>query len=650
MREQRRRSNSAGGRFIERLFRGLDEAELCWLLSSKINSCVSIYSIETQSVSFATTDVIPWPVLFLLGYRNKKHSFFTGAAPKISQVSSAVVDAVHKLKWRHHFASLGEDSKLLPKALRYKRKTCAFTLQCKSPDLNMLCKELQKVVHCSAARSIAKMRGRPRRHGNTLPIEKAAHEWIRCSNWAPVPSDKNGGYVLVNIAELVVAQRTLLAGPWYRPVAPLSPQMWKNSFVPSYVRICREVVAVDDRINLSLLLASLDGGLLRMHSFLIHTVKDHKDPGEVVFRAIHSSSGHAFTGLMSWMNLVMDDVLRKFRHILTSCDGLLHDLKGFVPVKDMILVHFDLKDFFMQGSPAFLAHHASLMVPVRFRRPFRAAVLLVLENQYVCSRLIPGELWQVITGAGMGLRCSSSIADLAFLHSMELMGLGLATRRTQEISGIRFYRRFRDNLLFFFDPHFIKINNLVRRLKAAHPYTGKVEEASTTCITFLDVQLFIDLKAGIINYCPHLKPTALRSVLSIYSGHPSHVHGAWLKAYMLRIRKRASSVEWYVSFKDFILQKLCEAGVDRTLLAELDEQCKFTYPVPITSSGTLKKQRKSSFWLVLPFHPVWHKDLNRDVARLSRLFEQHNIPGISKHIGVSWSLRSPSLASSVIKY
>ena len=102
----------------------------------------------------------------------------------------------------------------------------------------------------------------------------------------------------------------------------------------------------------------------------MHTVKDHKPKGKVAFRAIHSSASHAFTGMMSWFNLVMDQQLWEFKHVLVSCDQLLAELNDLEVQPDTIIVHFDLKDLFMQGSVDFLAHHACLMVPNEFRAVF----------------------------------------------------------------------------------------------------------------------------------------------------------------------------------------------------------------------------------------------------------------------------------------
>ncbi len=53
-----------------------------------------------------------------------------------------------------------------------------------------------------------------------------------------------------------------------------------------------------------------------------------------------------------------------------------------------------------------------------------------------------------IEGSGMGLIHSSVISSLACLHAVELMGPKLAISSSQRSWGIRWYRRYADNLVF----------------------------------------------------------------------------------------------------------------------------------------------------------------------------------------------------------
>lgn len=199
---------------------------------------------------------------------------------------------------------------------------------------------------------------------------------------------------------------------------------------------------------MSILTSGIEGGFSIMCSWLMHTCKDHKPAGEVRFRPVHGSSGHVFQGLMPWLNLIMGTTSGKFKHLLTSCDCLLKDLSFFEPPEDMVMLHYDLKDFCMMGTPSFLAHHASMVLPLQYRSIAKKALVFILENQILGSRLLPGEFWRVTEGSGMGLKVSSNVANLAFMHSSEMCGIGILSARFSLLHRVVFYRRFRDNLMF----------------------------------------------------------------------------------------------------------------------------------------------------------------------------------------------------------
>ena len=90
-----------------------------------------------------------------------------------------------------------------------------------------------------------------------------------------------------------------------------------------------------------------------------------------------------------------------------------------------VIMHMDLKAFFLTGSAEFLTHHSSLLVPLRFRKVFRSVLMFPLNNKLVTSSVFPNEFWKVVVGSGMGFRCSSEMADVAFLHACELCGLAI---------------------------------------------------------------------------------------------------------------------------------------------------------------------------------------------------------------------------------
>ena len=637
---------------IERLFQGLDASDVNWLLSDKINSSLYIFDHEAKSVSRLTSSEVPWPVLFMLGRRHKKFRFLSNSMPTQSQLREALDDASSKLKWNNFFAERDDKHVGPPRTLLFRKKVASFTGTA-APEVNDFCARMSQRFRDGALQAVSRCFGRARRHGNVLPIDRAAHAWLENSNFAAVPCDKETGYCLVNLQDFDAMQSSILSKDWYREADPfyIGANHWSRSLMPYYAGLAKKIAEVDDRVTVSRIMSSLQFGRSRYPAQLMHTVKTHKKAGLVTFRPVHASSNHPFTGIMAWINLVTDMALTNFRHVLRSCDDLLRHVRSLEAVTDMIWLHFDIKDFFMQGSTEFLVHHASMVVPKRFRQVYRLVLTFVLDHQFVTCRRNPTKIYKVVCGTGMGLKCSSVVADAAFLHAVELCSIGLCLKRTQERSGILFYRRFRDNLLFAWRPDFVKIKQMVVRLEAAAPYTGEIEEASPSGVDFLDVRLFHDVATRKISFSPLLKATALTSVLSLHSAHPLSVHGAWLKAYLYRIRKRSSSLEWYLSFKAEVLRRLDSYGLDRTILAALDKETVFTFPVQMPAIDC-RRPRTSVFRIVIPFHPVWQRDILKVCADMSQDLKALQAPGLVdlNKLSISWQLKSPALGSVILKY
>ena len=195
------------------------------------------------------------------------------------------------------------------------------------------------------------------------------------------------------------------------------------------------------------------------------------------------------------------------------------------------------------------------------------------------------------------------------------------------------------------------IQQTIKRLEEAHPYTGSIEEASPNGVAFLDLQFFHDLSTRSMAFSPLLKPSALASILNFQSSHPLSVHGSWLKAYLFRLRRRSSSVQWFLDYKNEVLGRLAKFGVDRTILSVLDRETIFTYPVDKVLVQPRRGQ-EDVLRIVLPYHPLWCRSFNAACAELSCDIQRLDLPGLEKfrRVSVSWSLRGQSLGQVICKY
>ena len=642
------------------LFEQLDAGELNWLFSDRPLNSVRVYNHGEKSSRLVTWSDAPWPVIFLLGYIHRKHRFCGRHLPDASSVVSHVSDAINRLRWRAHFAGDADSEARRP--LRYKRRTQPFRGQ-SSPEINGICFQLRRSLYNAVDASLWRAKLRAKRPWcNVRAVERAARDWLSVSSWAPVPSDKCGGFVLVNFDTLLDVQRNLLQGPWYRVFGTCCEEQTWRALVPEYNRICAAIATVDKSVSKSTLSASLRSGSKGIVSTLIHTCKTHKPDGHVAFRPVHASPAHSFNGVMAWISQLLATALSKYKHLLVSSDDLIERLTHVQLQTNDVFVHVDLKDFFMTGKVQWLTHHASLVVPLCLRPVFRRALSFLLGNQYITTHAMRSQWWRVINGSGMGLLMSSNVADAAFLHSTELQGLCLLRRPAKERFAVLNYFRFRDNLLFVCSPDFERIRSLKRNLEMnIHPYVGTLEEASHVGITFLDLNIVKDdrwQQTGKLTICPFLKPTALKQVLSMRSVHNPSTHLSWMKAYMFRLFKHSSSLTWFRTTKQIVLEKLREAGIDHATLIVLDKTTRFTFPVPIScSSGDSNsgiKGHSRRFWIRMPFHPVWSSRVCRSLNELSSHAEVQEVLSSSNlginSFGAAWCLTMPSLAGIVRKY
>ena len=153
----------------------------------------------------------------------------------------------------------------------------------------------------------------------------------------------------------------------------------------------------------------------------------------------------------------------------------------------------------------------------------------------------------------------------------------------------------------------------------------------------------------LINFAPVLKPTALMSSISIFSGHPTGVHVGWMRSYVFNVYGHATQRAWADSFKVEILNRLIASGVDRSIVDEIDRTTQCTFKVDLPVSRSLKRLDKHT-WLRFPYHSVWSGCINDAFRSFSRLHREY----ISRVMGsdglrAAWALESSALLNIVRK-
>ena len=242
------------------------------------------------------------------------------------------------------------------------------------------------------------------------------------------------------------AHMEVLNSRWYRE---LDPDTYRDELVTKqYTNLCavvERVMDVGDGVARNLFRSCVRLGASSTATLDL-TVKSHKGPGYVTFRNIHSLASYSLEGLSQW-------AARELRVWLHTRSHLLKDTRQFVKLMntkcakpDETLYRLDAKEFFMSGRHPELVDAGIASLPEGQRRDCLRRVLeFLLDNQYVKSRALPGRLWKVEEGSGMGLAHSGDLCDAALDSLAETWSTDPVVLREH---GIRLYVRFRDDIFF----------------------------------------------------------------------------------------------------------------------------------------------------------------------------------------------------------
>merc|ERR1712151_737662 len=128
-----------------------------------------------------------------------------------------------------------------------------------------------------------------------------------------------------------------------------------------------------------------------------------------------------FAGVAKWVHPVVYAVLAD------EAPRVLHSVQSFVQgaaerrfPETAVMVRLDFRDFFMSGTGGQLAEGLGSIFPRGRRRGIvEDCVYFLCEYQYVRSPVLPGRLWHVEIGSGVGLPQSGALADGAFYGVVE---------------------------------------------------------------------------------------------------------------------------------------------------------------------------------------------------------------------------------------
>ena len=252
----------------------------------------------------------------------------------------------------------------------------------------------------------------------------------------------------------------------------------------------------------------------------------------------------------------------------------------------------------MSGDPWHLAKSACSLVPdEKLRKVLLRAVEWLLAQQYITSDVLPGRVWQVMTGSGMGLRLSSAVSNAAFAADAEIPIIGTDKWNA---AGVLYYGRYQDDMLWIvvdqaFRPAWLALWSDLKA-RAAPSYNLLVEHLHSQEVPFLQVSVRIDVASSSVTCRPRFKEKTDGFPLNFDSSHPPGVLRSWPIAFarsLFRISTRRSDADDAVGC---FRERLHRFGHRADAVRVADA-------MTATSRGPVQNGPRATQWCVNPWPP-----------------------------------------------
>ena len=263
---------------------------------------------------------------------------------------SAISNFHNKMKWRMHLGGtpVWYSNFRAPEPAAKFRGICA-------PEINAFCSAAQHELHNKVGKAIGTNDSRDISY---LRFHRYAFRWLKANDVHVALSDKDGGCVLVDNSDVEEQVLAKLVSPTYIRVSEqdFRPLVFKKIMHGCVSKIC---AALDDKDLAKHLHSNLgSGNWSKVAGNVLHTVKTHKDPGEVSFRIIHSGFGNPTAPVAKYLAHFLKVSNNKLAFLHRSSDSVLGSVQSGRYPSDLVFYKADVKDFYMQGTLGFHRMHA----------------------------------------------------------------------------------------------------------------------------------------------------------------------------------------------------------------------------------------------------------------------------------------------------
>ena len=288
-----------------------------------LRQCVYLYDVANRAVHHPQVHEVEWPIIWVLARYHKKFIWST----KLPSEACLIRDFAawrNRIAWKWFFRQKPGSKPPFRPCVDADSVPFKGVL---NKDIQSWLQEVQRRIACRLRHDIESSRSSGRLV-NTIPLTTFGLQRLKHSKFGVVPTDKDGGFAVLQRDQLQGIHRQIFAGEAYRPCVLTADDQARIS--QKYVLTCRQVAACykHDPKYLSLLLKSSRRSRATMFANLGITVKSHKPEGQVKCRNLHKIKRFAFEGLSAWVDHVLQPTISSMPHILANSEQFARRVGG----------------------------------------------------------------------------------------------------------------------------------------------------------------------------------------------------------------------------------------------------------------------------------------------------------------------------------
>ena len=167
------------------------------LFESTTTDAVYLFFPALKTSRLCTAEELPWFVQFILGVFNKKHVFLPRVPPPVSCISKSLALWTNKVRWKYHMHDRENPYSFL--RTRGNTRPCEQEMDCFSERFEAEFSSEALNAPIQSRHRFFRLKDPSRLR---LRLVNVAVHWLKQRHLTVLPTDKDGGFAVVNRGEL----------------------------------------------------------------------------------------------------------------------------------------------------------------------------------------------------------------------------------------------------------------------------------------------------------------------------------------------------------------------------------------------------------------------------------------------------------------